>query len=49
MATVSIAYRFNRTALGIGTRLLNPHRYLCDWLSSPVLDNTCYLGIEPVP
>src|SRR5260370_3013833 len=38
-ATASIAYRFNRTVLGIGARLLNLRGYLCDLLQS--LFNFC--------
>jgi len=30
----SIGYRFNRTVIGIGARLLNPRRYLFDRLQS---------------
>jgi len=30
----SIGYRFNRTVVGIGARLLNPRRYLFDRLQS---------------
>jgi len=31
---VSIVYRFNRMAIGIGARLLNPRGYLFDQLQS---------------
>jgi len=30
----SIGYQFNRMVIGIGMRLLNPCRYLFDWLQS---------------
>ena len=81
MVIACTVHQFNRTALGIGVQLLNPHGYLlisCNQslidvihlqlsdqslflvqhatsisvkvhMHSPVLGNTCYLDIEPVP
>ena len=34
MVIASIVYWFNRMAIGIGMWLLNPCRYLFDWLQS---------------
>jgi len=34
MVIVSIVNQFHRTAIGIGTQLLNPHGYLFDQLQS---------------
>jgi len=42
------AYWFNGTAQDIGARLLNPHRYLFDWLTIRCLiTRTQYILIDP--